>query len=101
MRTLVLRGLPIMLGDDASNFYNACFVNSQLYFNGLCHGVKNHTTRRAQIKALEGVFIDISEACAAVGPWVRVKVAAGPQLLSGEIERESVSPQVHGDRSQY
>ncbi|XP_026053336.1 uncharacterized protein LOC113039609 isoform X2 [Carassius auratus] len=24
MRTLVLRGLPILLGDDASNFYNTC-----------------------------------------------------------------------------
>ncbi|XP_042616859.1 uncharacterized protein LOC109065479 isoform X5 [Cyprinus carpio] len=28
MRTLVLRGLPILLGDDASNFYNTCNVSS-------------------------------------------------------------------------
>ncbi|KAL6471286.1 hypothetical protein MHYP_G00199360 [Metynnis hypsauchen] len=25
MRTLVLRGLPVLLGDDPSNFYNTCF----------------------------------------------------------------------------
>ncbi|KAG7481543.1 hypothetical protein MATL_G00068030 [Megalops atlanticus] len=27
MRTLVLRGLPVLLGDDPSNFYNTCFAS--------------------------------------------------------------------------
>ncbi|TWW71352.1 hypothetical protein D4764_17G0008350 [Takifugu flavidus] len=27
MRTMVLRGLPVLLGDDPSDFYNTCFVS--------------------------------------------------------------------------
>lgn len=27
MRTIVLRGLPVLLGDDPSNFYNTYFVS--------------------------------------------------------------------------